>query len=67
MLEYKYPIRIVELKEGTYALQVAGMCEPDPQVPVGHPGGGFRPRRAGEQGCSLPPPAPLASLSVFRF
>jgi hypothetical protein len=27
---------------------------------------GFRRRRAGEQGCSLPPPAPQASLSLFR-
>ena len=27
---------------------------------------GFRRHRAGEQGCSLPPPAPQASLSLFR-
>jgi hypothetical protein len=64
MLEYKYPITLVQLKEGTYALQVTALCERDLQVGRGHPGGGFRPRRAGEQGCSLPPPAPPASLSL---
>jgi hypothetical protein len=69
MLEYKYPITIARLKEGTYALQVTGMCEHDLQVPGSHPGGGFRPRRAGEQRRSSPPPAPPASpplCSAFK-
>ena len=66
IFDYEYAIRILQLKEGTYALQVRDMGERVLQVSPGHPGGGFRPRRAGEQGCSLPPPAPLASLSLFR-
>ena len=66
VIESKYGITIPQLKEGTYALRVSDTCERDLQVPRGRPGGGFRPRRAGEQGCSLPPPAPLASLSLLR-
>jgi hypothetical protein len=34
-------------------------------MPASHPGSGFRRHRVGEQGCSLPPPAPQASLSLF--
>ncbi len=64
MLEYRYSFTAVQLKEATYALQVTAMRERELQVGRGHPGGGFRPRRAGEQGCSLPPPAPPASLSL---
>ena len=67
MMQYKYRRIIVGWKEGTYALQVTGMCQRDSQVSRGHPGRGFRPPRAGEQGRSLPPPAPPASLSLFRF
>src|SRR6516162_8144248 len=33
---------------------------------MSHPGGWFRRPRAGEQGRSLPPPAPPASLSLSR-
>src|SRR3954468_17225579 len=36
-------------------------------IPLRRPSvGGFRRHRAGEQGRSLPPPAPPASLSLFR-
>jgi hypothetical protein len=35
------------------------------KVPGGHPWSGFRRHRADEQGCSLPPPAPPASLSLL--
>jgi hypothetical protein len=64
---YQYSILIIQRKEGTSALQVSDMRERDLKDPRGHPGGGFRPRRAGEQGRSLPPPAPPASLSLFRL
>jgi hypothetical protein len=67
VFDCKYDIAIPQLKEGTYTLQVSDMWEHDPQVPGGHPGSGFRPRRAAEQGRSLPPPAPPASPSLFRI
>ncbi len=67
MLEHQYTITILQWKEGMSALQVSDTRERDLKDPRGHPGGGFRPRRAGEQGRSLPPPAPPASLSLFSL
>ncbi len=68
MLEHQYTITILQWKEGMSALQVSDTRERDLKDPRGHPGGGFRPRRAGEQGADCRPLHPrLASLcSAFK-
>ena len=45
---------------------MTAVSQGDPQAQGGHPGHEFRRHPAGEQGRSLPPPAPPASLSLFR-
>ena len=54
------------IKEEAHELLLTSVSRGDPQAQGGHPGHGFRPHPAGEQGRSLPPPAPSASRSLSR-
>jgi hypothetical protein len=56
----------LNIKEEAHELLLTSVSWDDPQAQGGHPGHEFRPHPAGEQGRSLPPPAPPASLSLFR-
>ncbi len=59
-------VTMIQCKGGSVRAAVDRVRECGPRAQGRHPGHGFRRHRAGQQGRSLPPPAPPASLSLFR-